>query len=218
MTSLSAVRAANASALSSSNRPVAVFLGGTSGIGQATAQAFAHHTKGDAHIVLCGRNRAVAESIIATFPKSDKSKYEFIECDVTLMKNVQGATSKLLSSLPKVNYFVATAGYLTVRGRDETVEGPDRNLALNYYARWKFTNDLLPLMRKANDAGEDAKMTSILGAGHGGRIDLDDLGLKKGYTARNAALSGATYNDLMIEVNRSPLSDGRKLTMCIVVC
>jgi NAD(P)-dependent dehydrogenase (short-subunit alcohol dehydrogenase family) len=199
MPSLSAVRAANA-AFSPSYIPVALFVGGTSGIGQATAEAFARYTKGQAHIVICGRNRAAAESTIASFPKSTKSKYEFVECDATLMKNVQSTTTSLMSTLPKLNYLFVTPGYLTLRGRDETSEGLDRKLALNYYARWKFTNDLMPLLRKAKDAGEDAKMLSVLSAGHGGPIDLDDLGLKKGFSLYAAGVAAVTYNDLMIEV------------------
>jgi hypothetical protein len=37
--------------------PVALFIGGTSGIGRGTAEAFARHTKGNAHIIICGTNR-----------------------------------------------------------------------------------------------------------------------------------------------------------------
>jgi hypothetical protein len=65
-----------------------------------------------------------------------------------------------------------------LKGQDETSEGLDsRKLALNYYVRWKFTNDLMLLLRKAKDAGVDAKMLSVLSAGHGGQIDLDDVGV-----------------------------------------
>ncbi|KZP15754.1 NAD(P)-binding protein [Athelia psychrophila] len=195
---LQAARTANA-AYAPVSRPVALFFGGTSGIGHATAAAFARYTKGDAHIIIVGRNRLAAESIIAEFPKAPTSKYEFVECDGTLMKNVQHTTTSLLASLPKLNYLFATAGYLTLKGRDETDEGLDRKLALNYYARWKFTNDLMPLLRKSKDAGEDAKVMSVLAAGNGGPIDLEDLGLKKGYTLRSAGIAAATCNDLMIE-------------------
>ena len=196
---LPAVRAAN-TAFSPSYVPVALFVGGTSGIGQATAEAFARYMKGQAHIIICGRNRAAAESIIASFPKSTKSKYEFVECDATLMKNVQSTTTNLLSTLPKLNYLFVTPGYFSLKGRDETSEGLDKKLAVNYYARWKFTNDLIPLLRKAKDAGEDAKMLSVLAAGRGGPIDLDDLGLTKGFSFPAAEEAAASYNDLMIEV------------------
>jgi len=56
------------------------------------------------------------------------------------------------------------------------------------------------LLRKAKDAGEDAKMLSVLSAGYGGPIDLDDLGLKKGFSLYAAGVAAVTYNDLMIEV------------------
>jgi NAD(P)-dependent dehydrogenase (short-subunit alcohol dehydrogenase family) len=200
MVLLSAVRAAN-SAPPPPYIPVALFIGGTSGIGQATAEAFARYTKGEAHIILCGRNRAAAESIIASFPKSPKSRYEFVQCDVTLMKNVQITTTHLLSTLPKLNYLMITTGCLTFRGRDETSEGLDRKLALNYYARWKSIYELMPLLRKAKDAGEDASTISVLAAGHGRPIDLDNLGLKRGFSLYAAGTTAPTYTDLMIEVS-----------------
>lgn len=199
MTALAQARAANA-AYSPSYLPVAIFVGGTSGIGQATAQAFAQHTKGNAHIILIGRNREAAESIMATFPTpTSTGKYEFVQCDATLMKNVQTTTKELLGRLPKINYLFASTGILTMKGRYETSEGLDKKLAVHYYARWKFANDLMPLLTKAKADGEDASMTSVLAAGHGGTIDLDDLGLKKGYSLSAAATAATTYNDLMVE-------------------
>ena len=60
MPSLTVVRQANAS-YSQPPNAVAVFLGGTSGsIGQGTAQAFARHAKGNAHIIILGRNASDA--------------------------------------------------------------------------------------------------------------------------------------------------------------
>lgn len=42
---------------------------------------------------------------------------------------------------------------------------------------------------------------SVFAAGTGGEIDLDDLGLKKNFSLRNAATAAPTYNDLMLEVS-----------------
>ncbi|CCM05842.1 uncharacterized protein FIBRA_08078 [Fibroporia radiculosa] len=200
MPSLSIARAANAK-FAPSYLPVAVFVGGTSGIGQGVAEAFARHTKGNAHIILCGRNKSAAESIIASFPRptAPEAKHEFIQCDATLMKNVGATTSSLLSRLAKINFLVLTPGIMTLRGRDETPEGIDKKLALHYYARWKFTQDLIPLLRKAKEAGEDAKAMTILAAGVSGKIDFDDLALRKHYSVSAAAKAAPIYNDLMIE-------------------
>ncbi|OSD06741.1 NAD(P)-binding protein [Trametes coccinea BRFM310] len=200
MPSLAAARAANA-AFSPAYFPVAVFVGGTSGIGKATAEAFARYTKGNAHIVIVGRNEAAANSVIASFPKptSPDAVHEFVSCDASLIKNVQATTKSLLARLPKINFLVLSPGFLSIHGRNETAEGIDRRLCLHYYARWKFTNDLLPLLRKAKDAGEDAKVMSILAPGHGGPVDLNDLAVKKNYTLPKAGMTSPTYTDLMMQ-------------------
>lgn len=62
-------------------------------------------------------------------------------------------------------------------------------------------DSLIPLLQKAKDAGEDAKVMSVLSGGVDGReIDLDDLGLKKGYTLPAAARHASVYNDCMVQV------------------
>ncbi|KAJ7114676.1 NAD(P)-binding protein [Mycena crocata] len=199
MPNLSTVRAFNA-AFKPSYTPVAIFVGGTSGIGQGMAEAFARHSNGNAHIVLVGRNRAAAEAIIAGFPKPtiEGVKHEFVECDISLMKNVNRVAGELRERLPKINFLVLTAGLLTMQGRNETEEGIDRKMAVHYYGRWRFIRDLLPAVESAKKAGEDGKVMSVLAAGHGGAIDLEDLGLKKSFTLTRAAAGATTYNDLMV--------------------
>ncbi|KAJ6596741.1 hypothetical protein B0H10DRAFT_2167703 [Mycena sp. CBHHK59/15] len=205
MPSLSTVRAANAK-FSPAYMPTAIFVGGTSGIGQGVAEAFAHHTHGNANIVLVGRNRAAAEAIIASFPRPTVPgvTHEFLQCDATLMSNVRAAAASLLARRPHVNFLVMSAGVMTLAGRDETAEGIDRKLALHYYSRWAFADALLPALRAAHEAGEDAKVLSVLSAGHGGPIDLEDLGLKKGFSLPAASTVAPTYNDLMELAARNP--------------
>ncbi|KAJ7792148.1 NAD(P)-binding protein [Mycena olivaceomarginata] len=199
MPSLSIARTFNA-AFSPSYTPTAIFVGGTSGIGQGMAEAFARHTKGNANIVLVGRNRAAGEAILRTFPQPTVPgvTHEFVECDITLMKNVHRVAGELRTRIPKVNFLVLTAGVMTMNGRNETEEGIDRKLAVHYYGRWRFINDLLSAVEDARKAGEDAKVMTVLSAAKGGKIDLDDLGLKKTFSLPNAAAAGGTYNDIMV--------------------
>jgi len=215
MPDLAAVQASNA-AYSPDYVPVAIFIGGTSGIGQAMAQTFARYTKGRAHIIIVGRNRAAGEAIIASFPKptdtTDGWKHEFVSCDASVMSNVRSTCTALTERLPKINFLVLCAGYGNLFSTEETSEGLDRSLALRYYARNVFISSLLPLLIRARQSGQDTRVMSVLAGGTAVRVDLDDLGTKK---ARSATFgSGAFktlsqsvgYNDLMMVVRiRIPL-------------
>lgn len=109
--------------------------------------------------------------------------------------------SRDLPPLKKLNYLFLAPGALSLlRGRDETAEGIDRVLATSFYARWRFVQDLLPLLQAAKDAGEDARVISVLAAGNGGAVDLQDLGLVKTYTSVRALFTSPTYNSMMCEV------------------
>ena len=181
--------------------PVAIFVGGTSGIGQVMAEAFARYTKGNAHIVIVGRNRAFAESIIENLPKPTVPNvtHEFVQCEATLMRNVHATTTELLSRVPKINFLIMSPGALSTRGRDETEEGIDKQLAVHYYARWMFTNGLMPALLEAKNAGEDVKVFSVLAAVEG-REELDGPGPEKKFIFKNAGLTAITYDDLLMEV------------------
>ncbi|KAG9088460.1 hypothetical protein FRC07_012574, partial [Ceratobasidium sp. 392] len=198
MPSLSIVRAANLAAVPK-YRSTAVFLGGTSGVGQAVAEALANATNGNAHIVICGRNKSAADKIIQSLPTSSTSQYEFETCDATLMSNVRQTTASLLGRLSKLNYLVLSPGFLTFKGRDETSEGIDKKLALNYYARWRFVHDLMPLLEKAKAQGEEARVLTVLAAGTNGKLDESDLDLKTGYGLKAAADNATAMNDYMCE-------------------
>lgn len=192
--------------------PIGVFVGGTSGVGRAMAEAFHSYTKGKCHIIIIGRNRAAAEAMFGSFDEPDHStvelKREFIPCDVYLMKNIKETSRVLLGQLPHINFLVLSAGYGSLlNDRDETAEGMAGQLATRYYSRWRFIYELLPLIRNAADEGLDAKVMSVLGAQKykGMSVDLDDLALKKSYWGVKAALQSVNYNDYMVEVRRTSL-------------
>ncbi|KAH7868986.1 uncharacterized protein C8R40DRAFT_1177280 [Lentinula edodes] len=180
--------------------PVAVFIGGTSGIGRATAEALARYTNGNANIIIVGRNRAAADSIIASFPRPSfpSVKHEFIQCDVTLLKNVRQATNEILSRHSKINVLVISTGEMELFNREITEDGLDRIVVLAYHSRWKFIHGFMPALAKAKEANEDVKVLSVASAGLGGKVDLEDLELKK-VSLIPFLRSISTYNDLMVE-------------------
>jgi NAD(P)-dependent dehydrogenase (short-subunit alcohol dehydrogenase family) len=96
------------------------------------------------------------------------------------MKNVKSASEEILARHSKINYLIMSPGFLATSGRDETSEGVDKELAVHYYARWKFIDLLLPAMRQAKEAEEESRVLSVLAASTAsGKVDVDDLGLKK---------------------------------------
>jgi hypothetical protein len=78
----------------------------------------------------------------------------------------------------------------------------DKKLALCYYSRWKFISDFLPALKRAKEAGEDAKVLSVLAAAKGSVIDTDDIGLGTTFSFIKARKQIPTYNDLMMEVSK----------------
>jgi NAD(P)-dependent dehydrogenase (short-subunit alcohol dehydrogenase family) len=202
--------------------PIGVFVGGTSGVGQAMVQAFHSYTQGKCHIIIIGRNRAAAEATFASFDDSGHSgsnfRREFIPCDVYLMKNIKETSRTLLAQLPHINFLVLSAGYGSVlNDRDETAEGMAGQLVTRYYSRWRFIHELLPLVRKAADERLDAKVMSVLGAQKYQvmAVDLDDLPLKKSYRGYKAAMQSVNYNDYMMEVGHAISYSWLSLINCI---
>lgn len=71
--------------------------------------------------------------------------------------------------------------------------------------RFLLVNLLLPKIEKAAEKGEEARVISVLAAGFGGAIDVNNLNLSNASLKRKADYA-TTYNDLMIEVHPQSFS------------
>ena len=208
MPSLAAARASNAT-FHPSYVPVGVFVGGTSGVGEAMVKAIASHLGGNIHLIIVGRNRSAAEKTFASIPRPTGEdgkpvRRDFIYCDAFLMRNIKATCVELSERLTKVNFLVLSAGYFEVTSRKETEEGLDKMLVMRYYNRFKFTLELLPLLKNARALGEEANVMSILGpALFTIKVNIDDLDMKKSYGSIRAGIVTGVYNDIMVEVSNT---------------
>ncbi|TRM68870.1 hypothetical protein BD626DRAFT_446422 [Schizophyllum amplum] len=197
MPSLAAVKEFNASVNSSMKCPVGVFVGGTSGIGRGMASAFARHHKGNARLIIVGRSKASADALIASFPSPANKLSEFIPCEATLMRKIDTACAQLAQRVDKINYLVLTVGEGTT-SREKTEEGVDRVFAAVLFGRFRWTQNLAPLVDVAAEAGEEAKIMTVALGGKGGFIDWDDLEITNNLLSRFSKTL-PTYMDLVYQ-------------------
>ncbi|KAH0344267.1 NAD(P)-binding protein, partial [Aureobasidium melanogenum] len=197
MVSLDLVRKANSGLKSRLPSPVALFVGGTSGIGRSTLRQLAFNTRAPkAYIV--GRSESNAEQLLKELNDINPlGSFNFIEADVSLISNVDKACESIKQQEQALDLLFMTPGGLSLVGRRETSEGIDKLFALRYYARMRFTQNLLPLLEAAEP--QPGRVVSVLGGGFEGNINAKDLDLKHNYNIVSCAMHSVTMTSLAME-------------------
>lgn len=199
MVALDAVRAHNASLKSLAPGLVAVFVGGTSGIGLYTARELARNTTSP-HIYLVGRNATEASKITEELQTiNSSSQVSFIQKDVSLLRNVDEACREIGAKEKQINLLFMTCGYFIFTGRDETSEGLDKKFALHYYTRMRFINQLQSLLTAAASSNSLSRVVSVLDPQVGLRLgpNFDDLSLKTTFSLKNCATHASAMTNLL---------------------
>lgn len=98
---------------------VAVFVGGTNGIGEHALKRFAQHTKSP-KIYLVGRSKDAANRIIAACEKLNPGgEYIFIQADIGLLQNVCGVCDQILAKEESINLLFQTQGGLQMDSKSQ---------------------------------------------------------------------------------------------------
>ncbi|KAF7562156.1 hypothetical protein G7046_g1992 [Stylonectria norvegica] len=201
MVSVTTIKAANTSTLPAS-LPVgftAVFIGGTSGIGNSALRQLAIATRDKSpRIYIIGRNAVAASPLIADLRQSNSSAtFEFIEKDVSLLRDTTAAVEQIKAQETKIDLLFMSAGFLSFNGRNETVEGLDPTMTTRFYSRVRALELLTPLL----NASANPHVTNILAGGHEGPLIEDDLDLahKGNYGLNQASVHSATMLTLVLE-------------------
>ncbi|OGE48571.1 hypothetical protein PENARI_c027G10247 [Penicillium arizonense] len=207
MVSIDTVRKHNSTLKEYGPNLVAVFVGGTSGIGETTARAFVRSTLSP-RVYLVGRSESRASQIIEELRASNPDgQITFVKGDVSRLHEVDEACKAIQAKEEKVNLLFLSAGMFTAKGRDETDEGLDKKLSLHYYSRMRFLSNLLPQLTKAATSTEGAagiqrnlsSVVSVLDARGNAPLILKDLSLKDNYSLRNCANHAITMTSLSME-------------------
>jgi NAD(P)-dependent dehydrogenase (short-subunit alcohol dehydrogenase family) len=136
MVALTAVKASNALLASSLPNLVAVFVGGTSGIGEFTLKAFAQHTL-EPRAYLIGRSQEAGDRIKAECQKLNPTgEFIFMKADTSLIRNVDKVCEEIKAKETKINILFLTTGTLAMRGT-QTFCVKDNSLAYDLYSDYR---------------------------------------------------------------------------------
>ncbi len=96
---------------------VAVFVGATSGIGLGTLKQFSRYAQAPKVYVL-GRSKKAATPLLEEIKKiNPEGTFEFIETEISLIKNVDLACDEIKAKEKKVDILFTSPGYLALGGR-----------------------------------------------------------------------------------------------------
>jgi NAD(P)-dependent dehydrogenase (short-subunit alcohol dehydrogenase family) len=110
------------------------------------------------------------------------------------MSEIRTATKKI----DAVDMLILTQGILNMAGRTPTTENIDDKLALNYYGRVLFVNELLLLLRSSPHSG---KILFVLNSkqGNPSKINWNDMPLENTYSLSAAFNHGTSFTNLVIQ-------------------
>ena len=163
MVNIADVRNSNSSLTEKPPGMVALFVGGTSGIGKGTLKQFSKYANAP-RVYIVGRSESSATPLLKELQSlNPQGTFNFIESQISLIGNVDKVCEEIKKKERKMDLIFLSPGYLTLEGRQgkfqklpltasiidnitqETAEGIDTLSSLNYYARLRTIHNLLPL-------------------------------------------------------------------------
>lgn len=99
---------------------VALFVGGTSGVGKGTLIQFAKNATAP-RVYLVGRSKASSTALLNELETLNPSgTFTFIETQISLIKNVDRVCDEIKAKEQKLDIIFLSTGYLTMEGRQGT--------------------------------------------------------------------------------------------------
>jgi NAD(P)-dependent dehydrogenase (short-subunit alcohol dehydrogenase family) len=194
---------------------IALVTGGTDGIGKAIAHVLASQGIG---LVIVGSNAEKGETAASELRRSSGSdQIEFLQADLSLMRNVSAFAVTVRQRWPRLHYLVLSAGIM--RGQHAlTAEGIETNFAINYLSRFALTEALLPNLAAGSVAGEASRILVISGAAQDGTVRYEDVNLTRRFSIMRAVSQFCEANDLFVlELARRLTATGPPPFVTVVV-
>ena len=148
---------------------VCIVTGSNSGIGKETAKALAR--KG-ATVVMAVRSRERGEIARAEIVEaSGNEDVSVMVCDVSSKESIATFVEEYEARYDRLDVLINNAGAVFGR-REDSVDGFESTLAVNYLGPFRLTLELLPLLRRS----APSRVVNVSSGMHKtGKMDLDDL-------------------------------------------
>jgi NAD(P)-dependent dehydrogenase (short-subunit alcohol dehydrogenase family) len=167
-----------------------LITGATDGIGRETARQLL--TKGF-RILVHGRTLEKANNVLAELLREQPTgQAEAVYADLATMQQVLALVEQVKSKTEVLDRLINNAGVYEQKRR-LTEEGLEYTMAVNHFAAFLLTHELLPLLKKA----PEARVITVSSIAHeSGRLDLNDLSFATGYSAYGAYAASKLANVL----------------------
>ncbi|HQT83021.1 MAG TPA: SDR family oxidoreductase [Candidatus Paceibacterota bacterium] len=148
---------------------IILVTGGTSGIGKETVKQLAAT---GASVVFTARDEAKAKQVREEIIKeTGNTGVEYLVCNLASLASVRACADAVKERWSGINVLINNAGVLP-QERQESEDGIELNLAVNFLAPFLLTNLLLPLLK----ANAPARVINVSSSMHTeGDIDFADL-------------------------------------------
>ncbi|CAG9988150.1 unnamed protein product [Clonostachys byssicola] len=149
---------------------VAVFVGGTSGVGEYTVKAFAKYSI-NSRVYIVGRSQESADRIIQECSRvSSGSTFQFIQADVSALRGVDSVCDKIKNKETAINLLFLSQGSMGFNKKSP--DGLPLAASLATHSRTRFIANLLPLIQQADTL---RRVVSVGAATVEGPVDMSNF-------------------------------------------
>jgi NAD(P)-dependent dehydrogenase (short-subunit alcohol dehydrogenase family) len=160
-------------------------------MGKATARRLAAT---GANLLLVGRNRIKGEAAAEEIARcSGNRAVGFLQADLSLVREVRRVAKQIRLSCDRMDILIHSAGGAFPLRRTVTEEGLELVFAVQYFARFLLTRELLDRLGTA----PSPKVVSIAGGGRFHHTDLQSIQGERNYTMFGAIIRAGTLNNLL---------------------
>ncbi|MEM0448414.1 MAG: SDR family oxidoreductase [Methanomassiliicoccales archaeon] len=159
---------------------VVLITGSTSGIGLVTATAISAM---GATVVIHGRDARLAQEVVMEIKEKTKNPaVYFLLADLGNLSEVRSMADRFRRNFHRLDVLVNNAGAMFGK-RQESVDGLEMTFQVNYLSHFLLTNLLIDMLCES----APARIVNVSATQHErGRLDFNDLQMKKKYSAQKA--------------------------------